>query len=61
MSSVKAVTQDIEFHVKVASFKPLPTDYLIKEFARWIEVQSKANDFLVFSCSLEGQEQVYSV
>lgn len=61
MSSVQAVTEDIQFRVKVASFRPLPADYLIKEFSKWIEQQSKANNFLVFSCSFEGKEQEYSV
>ena len=59
MSSVKAVTEDIQFCVKVASFRPLPADYLIKEFSKWIEQQSKANNFLVFSCSLDGKKQEY--
>lgn len=59
MSSVKAVTEDIKFSVKVASFRPLPANHLIKEFAKWIEQQAKEGNFLVFSCSLDGQEQEY--
>jgi hypothetical protein len=59
MSSVKAVTEDISFNVKVASFRPLPADFLIKEFSKWIEQQGKENNFLVFSCSLEGLVKEY--
>jgi hypothetical protein len=59
MSSVKAVTEDISFNVKVASFRPLPADKLIQEFAKWIEQQGKENNFLVFSCSLEGLVKEY--
>jgi hypothetical protein len=59
MSSVKAVTEDISFNVKVASFRPLPADFLIKEFSKWIEQQGKEKNFLVFSCSLEGLVKEY--
>jgi hypothetical protein len=59
MSSVQAVTQDIKFTVKLASFRPLPTDALIREFGAWIEQQAKERNFLVFSCSLEGNKQEY--
>jgi len=60
MSSVKAVTEDIEFKVKVASFRPLPTSILIKEFSAWIEQQAKENNFLVWRCSIEGSSQDYN-
>jgi hypothetical protein len=59
MSSVKAVTEDIEFSVKVASFRPLPADKLIQEFSKWIEQQGKEGNFLVFSCSLQGLAKEY--
>jgi len=59
MSSVKAVTEDIQFRVKVASFRPLPSNRLIKEFSKWIEQQAKEGNFLVFSCSLDSHEQEY--
>ena len=32
MSSVHAVTEDIVFTVKMASFYPIKTDVLVKEF-----------------------------
>ena len=59
MSSVRAVTEDIEFKVKVASFRPLPSDALIKEFSKWIEQQAKEKNFLVWRCSIQGQNQEY--
>ncbi len=54
MSSVKAVTEDIQFVVKVASFKQLPAGELLQEFSKWIEQQGKEKDFLVWRCSIEG-------
>ena len=60
MSGVKAVTEDIQFKVKTASFTPLPTDVLIKEFSKWIQQQAKENNFLVWRCSIEGSSQDYN-
>lgn len=60
MSSVRAVTEDISFTVKVASFRPLPADILIKEFSKWIEHQGKEQNFLVWSVSLEGLAKDYN-
>lgn len=60
MSRVHAVTEDIQFKVKTASFRPLPTDVLIKEFSKWIEQQAKENNFIVWSCSLDGSSQDYN-
>ena len=60
MSRVHAVTEDIQFKVKTASFTPLPVDVLIAEFAKWIEQKGKENNFLVWSCSIEGSSQDYN-
>lgn len=60
MSSVKAVTEDISFVVKVASFRPLRTEVLLSVFSKWIEQQGKEQDFLVWSVSLEGASQEYN-
>ncbi len=60
MSRVQAVTEDIQFVVKTASFTPLPTSHLIKEFGKWIEQQAKENNFLVWRCSIEGSAQDYN-
>ena len=60
MISVKAVTEDINFTVKVASFRPLPTSILLKEFSEWVEQQGKEQNFLVWSVSIEGATQDYN-
>jgi hypothetical protein len=60
MSSVKAVTQDIKFVVKVASFRPLQTEVLLNVFSKWVEQQGKEQNFLVWSVSIEGATQEYN-
>jgi len=60
MSSVKAVTEDISFVVKIASFRPLQKEVLLSVFGKWIEQQSKEQNFLVWSVSLEGASQEYN-
>jgi hypothetical protein len=55
MSSVHAVTQNIVFTAKVASFHPLPNEKLIKEFQKWITEQAKDNNFIVYVVSMEGK------
>jgi hypothetical protein len=60
MSRVHAVTEDISFVVKTASFTPLPTEKLITEFSKWIQQQAKENNFIVWRCSLEGSAQDYN-
>jgi len=42
MSSVHAVTQDLVFTLKVASFYPIPTDKLVKEFSATLK-DARAN------------------
>ena len=60
MSRVHAITEDIQFTAKVASFTPLPTDVLIKEFSTWMQERSKEHNFLVWRVSLEGASQDYN-
>jgi hypothetical protein len=60
MSRVHAVTEDIQFTAKVASFTPLPTDILVKEFGAWLQERSKQHDFLVWRVSIEGTLQDYN-
>ena len=57
MSSVHAVTQNIVFTAKVASFHPLPKDYLINEFRKWIADQGKDNNFIIYVVSMEDKIQ----
>ena len=60
MNSVKAVTEDISFVVKVASFRPLQTEALLNVFSKWIDQQGKEQNFLVWSVSIEGATQDYN-
>ena len=60
MSRVHAVTEDIQFTAKVASFTPLPTDILVREFAAWLQERSKEHNFLVWRVSIEGATQDYN-
>ena len=36
MSSVQAVTEEIQFTARVASFRELKTDVLVEEFGKWL-------------------------
>ena len=59
MSSVHAVTQDLVFAAKVASFYPLDRDYLLKQFNRWLLDQSASgvvSSFIVYKTSLDHSE-----
>ena len=60
MSSVQAVTQDIQFTAKVASFTPLQNELLIKQFQAWLIDRSKEQDFIVWRVTLEGSSQDYN-
>ena len=60
MSSVQAVTQDIQFVAKVASFTPLQNELLLKQFQAWLHDRSKEQNFIVWRVSLEGSSQDYS-
>ena len=55
MSSVHAVTEDITFSAKVASFRELKTDLLVKEFGEWLAQKGKEQDFLVWRVSIEAK------
>jgi hypothetical protein len=55
MSSVHAVTTDIVFTVRVASFYPVPEDQLLKEFSEWIAIKGKVEGFLVWRAIVEGK------
>jgi hypothetical protein len=59
MSSVHAVTQDLAFTLKVASFYPIPTDKLVKEFSEWVAEKGKENNFITWRVSIEGASKEY--
>jgi hypothetical protein len=55
MSSVHAVTTDLVFTVRVASFNPVPMEQLIKDFSEWVTAEGKAENFLVWQVRVEGK------
>jgi hypothetical protein len=59
MSSVHAVTTDLVFTVRVASFYPVPKEQLLKDFSEWVTARGKVEDFLVWRVMLEekGEKQ----
>jgi hypothetical protein len=58
MSSVHAVTQDLAFTLK-ASFYPIPTDKLVKEFSEWVAEKGKEHNFITWRVSIEGAVKEY--
>jgi hypothetical protein len=53
MSSVHAVTRDIMFVTKVASFTPINDKQLAEEFAAWIAQRGQEKNFLVWRAGIE--------
>lgn len=60
MSSVQAVTEDIKFTAKVASFTPLQSDLLVKQFQAWLTERSREQNFIVWRVTLEGTCEDYN-
>jgi hypothetical protein len=60
MSSVQAVTQNIAFTARVASFRPLNEELLVIAFSAWLEEKSKEQNFLVYSFGLECEAKGYA-
>jgi hypothetical protein len=61
MSSVHAVTEDIVFTAKVASFYPIKTDALVKEFGEWLAQKGREQNFIVWRVAIEGASKEYGV
>ena len=57
MSSVHAVTQDLAFTLKIASFYPIPTDKLVKEFSEWVAEKGKEHNFITWRVSVSVQSK----
>ena len=57
MSSVHAVTQDLVFTAKVASFYPIPTNELAQEFCDWLAQRGKDGNFIVWRVSIETKDK----
>jgi hypothetical protein len=60
MSGVHAVTQDIQFTAKVASFTPLQNDLLVKQFQVWLVDRAKEQNFIVWRVAIEGSSQDFN-
>jgi hypothetical protein len=60
MSSVHAVTQNVEFKARVASFYPLDGRELTELFSQWLAEQSKQQGFLVYRVSFEQEVTDYA-
>ena len=55
MSSVHAVTQDLVFTAKVASFYPLDKAELLNDFTAWLKNKSDDYDILIYRTTLEHE------
>jgi hypothetical protein len=53
MKKVQAVTQDIMFAAKIASFRPIEAETLAAQFADWIEQRGQEQSFVVWVDSIE--------
>lgn len=56
MSSVTAITSNMKFIVRMASFSPMSqhqTSELMKEFSEFIKQKGHENNFLVWSTKME--------
>ena len=51
--SVQAVTQDLVFTAKVASFFPIDTSNLAREFGLWIKDKGTRKGFITYSTQVE--------
>ena len=62
MSSVNAVTQDIIFKARIASFRAMSSEdtaQMLKEFGIFIKQKGVQHDFIVWRVDLEGQVKDY--
>jgi len=56
MSSVHAVTQDLVFTARVASFYPLDEAELLKDFSDWLKNKADDYDIIIYRTTLEYKE-----
>jgi len=61
MSSVHAVTQDLVFTAKVASFYPLDHAQLMKDFSDWLKSKSDDYDIIIYRTSIEYKENIWNI
>jgi hypothetical protein len=53
MSSVHAVTQNLVFTARVASFHPLDKAELLNDFSAWLKNKSDDYDIIIYRTTLE--------
>ena len=53
MSSVHAVTQDLVFTAKVASFYPIDKAELLNDFSAWLKNKSDDYDIIIYRTTVE--------
>jgi len=56
MSSVQAVTENLVFTARVASFYPLDKAELLKDFSDWLKNKSDDYDIIIYRTTLEYKE-----
>jgi len=56
VSSVHAVTQDLVFTAKVASFYPIDKAELLNDFTAWLKNKADDYDILIYRTTLEYKE-----
>jgi hypothetical protein len=56
MSSVHAVTHDLVFTARVASFYPLDHAQLMKDFSAWLKSRAEDYDIIIYRTTLEYKE-----
>jgi hypothetical protein len=56
MSSVHAVTQDLVFTAKVASFYPIDKAELLNDFSAWLKNKADDYDILIYKTQLDHKE-----
>jgi hypothetical protein len=59
MSSVQAITEDIQFTAKIASFSPLQAELLSKQFGVWLQERGNEQNFIVWRVNIEGASKDY--
>ena len=56
MSSVQAVTENLVFTARVASFYPLDHAQLMKDFSAWLKSKSDDYDIIIYRTTLDYKE-----
>jgi hypothetical protein len=56
MSSVHAVTQDLVFTARVASFYPIDKAELLNDFSAWLKNKSDDYDIIIYRTTIEYKE-----